>query len=136
MAENPNFQQLQSRPRLNTVAELREARQLKARPNLNDAVEEIVYLLWEDERFAELTDGVDDASCVEGSIAIDNTLAAMMIRDRAAKSDAGAMVAKASLGAIVKSMNIVLRRHNQSRKQRRYTVGGKIVPPDDDRTGE
>ena len=86
--------------------------------NLNDRVEEIHRALVEDENYLRLLYAVHDKQAIEGSLAVDNMMAARMIRDKA-KGAGDLDVAHEKLTTIVKALNVVLRRYNISRKQRR-----------------
>ena len=61
--------------------------QVKAERSLNDIVEDIHRdLVNESEQYRSYLRAVYDAHAVEGSLAADNTLAAMLIRDRARRT--------------------------------------------------
>lgn len=105
-------------------------RHIKAERTLNDLVEDIHrQLVNESERYRALLRATYDAHAVEGSLSMDNALAAMMIRDKA--KDIGSEVAGEKLAIINMALGVVLRRYKASRKQRRNTVGGEQVPTDD-----
>ena len=104
-------------------------RSIKVDRTLNDLVEELHKRLWgKDEEYRRLLFAVYDEQAVEGSLAADNTLAAQKLRQVAEQINSPAT--KEKLGSIVKALNIVLRRYNQSRKERRNKVGGEIIPPE------
>jgi len=106
-------------------------RQIKAERTLNDLVEDIHRaLVNENPKYRAYLRATYDEHAVEGSLSADNTLAAMIIRDRAKDSEVYAEVAQEKLAIINMALGVVLRRYGASRKQRRNTVGGKIVPPD------
>jgi hypothetical protein len=102
-------------------------RQIKAERTLNDLVEDIHRVLVnEDKDYRAYLRAVYDAHAVEGSLAADNILAAMIIRDKA-KELGSTEVAGEKLAIINLALNVVLRRYNKSRKQRRNTVHGELV---------
>jgi hypothetical protein len=101
-------------------------RHIKVERTLNDLVEDIHRILVEDEHYRALLRAVYDAHAVEGSLAADNILASMMIREKA--KEMGSEVAKEKLAIINLALSVVLRRYHASRKERRNTVGGEIVP--------
>ena len=103
---------------------------MKAERTLNDHVEDIHRALVSNERYTGLLRAVYDAHAVEGSLSADNTLAAMMIREKAAELN-NVEVMHEKLAVINSALNIVLRRYKASRKQRRHMVGGRIIPDDD-----
>jgi hypothetical protein len=94
---------------------------------INDLVEDIhTVLVDKSPEYVGYLDAVYDEQAVEGSLATDNTLAAMLIRDEAKKRNVP-RVADAKLATIVKALNIVLRRYGVSRNERRNMVVGEIV---------
>ena len=101
-------------------------RKVKLDRTLNDEVESVHSRLCEDEAYVRLLDAVYDEQAVEGSLAADNTLAAMKIRDLARKISSP--VANEKLATISKAMSVVLRRYGLSRKERRYQIDGQVVP--------
>lgn len=103
-------------------------RVIKAERTINDLVEDIHRDLLENAHYRALLNAVYDEQAVEGSLSADNTLAAMMIRDKA-KRDSSEL-AKEKLATISKALGVVLRRYKQSRKQRRNMVAGEEVPGD------
>jgi hypothetical protein len=109
------------------------ARKVKSSRTLNDHVEDIHRALWDtNPDYCRLLEAVWDSDAVEGSLAIDNSLAAMMLRD-AAKEVPGNMAAGKKLDTLVKSLNVVLRRYENSRRERRDTVSGqRVLNPNDD----
>lgn len=116
-----------------TVADFRNHRKLKSSRTLNDMVEEIHLMLYEDDDYQRFLYAVYDEQAVEGSLAADNIMAAGMIRDKAAKVDkfhpllTGNDGKPEKLATISKALGVVLRRYNQSRRDRRDTVGGEVV---------
>lgn len=113
-----------------SVIEMQGRRLTPLKRLLNDMVEELHCKCYESEKYRIYLDGVWDEQCVEGSLAADNFKAAEMIRDRATKDSSP--VAHEKLATIVKSLGIVLKRYGLSRKERRQTVSGEIVPNNDD----
>lgn len=104
-------------------------RTLKSERTLNDLVEDIHRILVnENDEYRELLRATYDAHAVEGSLAADNVLASIMIRDKA--KEMGSEVATQKLAIINLALGVVLRRYNASRKQRRNTVGGQEVAPE------
>lgn len=115
-------------PRLpETVTDFREHRKLKSDRTLNDMVEELHLLLYEDDTYHRFLYAVYDEQAVEGSLSADNIMASELIRERAEKLDKAHPLTKEKLATISKALGVVLRRYNQSRKDRRDTVGGEKV---------
>jgi hypothetical protein len=106
-------------------------RSIKAERTLNDMVEDIHRTLVENEKYRALLRATYDAHAVEGSLAMDNCLAAMMIREYAIEQEIKD-VASEKLAIVNLALGVVLRRYKASRKQRRNTVGGEIIPNDND----
>lgn len=105
-------------------------RQIKAERTLNDMVEDIHRVLTnESAQYRAYLRATYDAHAVEGSLAADNVLAAMMIREKAVKMGS-TEVAEEKLAIINLALGVVLRRYNKSRKQRRNMVGGEEVRSD------
>jgi len=103
-------------------------RQIKAERTLNDLVEDIHReLVNESEDYRAYLRAVYDAHAIEGSLSADNTMAAILIRDKA-KADGTTDVAKEKLAVINMALGVVLRRYNASRKQRRNELHGEQVP--------
>jgi hypothetical protein len=111
-----------------SLADFKQKRLLKTGRSFNDQLEDIVVELYDDKKFQDLMKGVWDEECVEGSVPADNFSAAELIRVLARKKDEESDVAKAKLATIVKALNVVMRRYGESRKERRMTVHGEIVP--------
>jgi len=107
-----------------------EERSLKSEPTLNDIVEQLHWKLISNKQYRSYLEAVWDEDAVEGSLSADNLKAAEMLREVAQKDD-GNIVGTKKLATIVKSMNVVLRRYHKSRKERRHTVGGEVVIPND-----
>ena len=103
---------------------------MKTERTLNDMVEDIHRVLVnEDEKYRAYLRAVYDAHAIEGSLAADNVLAAMIIRDNA-KDTGVSDVANEKLAIINLALNVVLRRYHASRKQRRNMIAGEEVPND------
>jgi hypothetical protein len=121
------------------VAKLREApplperieeweRFIKAERTLNDLVEDVHRILVnENAKYRGYLRATYDAHAVEGSLAADNVLAAIMIREKAIEIG-NTEVAAEKLAIINLALGVVLRRYHASRKQRRNRVGGEEVP--------
>jgi hypothetical protein len=102
-------------------------RKIKTERTLNDHIEDLHLMLWNDsEDYRRFLEAVWDSDAVEGSLAIDNVKAAELLREKA-RTIAGHIVGTKKLDTIVKSLGVVLRRYEFSRKERRHTVEGKIV---------
>lgn len=114
-----------------TVDEFRAKRKSPPRQNLNDIVEEYHLALFEDEEYNKLLYAVYDEQAVEGSLSADNIMAARVLRQRAEELG-NEFLKKEKLATISKCLGVVLRRYNESRKERRYTVHGEVVPPPDE----
>ena len=125
-----NEQHLPGAPLPGSVVELQARRLMPIKRLLNDMVEELHTKCYESESYRSYHEGVWDEQCVEGSLAADNFKAAEAIRDRAKKD--GSPVAHEKLATIVKSLGIVLKRYGLSRKERRQTVDGQLVPSNEE----
>lgn len=106
--------------------EFRDSVQRNAPPNLNDYVERVHLILIKDGSYLAYLEAIYDEDAIEGSLAADNLEAARLIRNYA-RSKAIPQIANRKLATIVKALNIVLRKHGTSRKERSVTLGGKIV---------
>jgi hypothetical protein len=113
-------------PLPNSVPKLLAKRILKHERTLNDQIEDILVQLYDDVELQRYLNAVYDEDAVEGSLAIDNGEAARIIRNWAQKNDRSEVAGK-KLATIVKSMNTVLRRYEESRRERRDKVRGEIV---------
>jgi hypothetical protein len=102
---------------------------MQTQRTLNDMVEETHLQLIEDDKYRDYLNAVWDEQAVEGSLSADNIMAATMIRTKAVKMG-NAILAREKLATISKSLGVVLRRYEFSRKQRRNTVGGEVVRDD------
>jgi len=95
---------------------------------LNDKVEVIHNRLRENDKYARYLYAVYDEQAEEGSLSADNVMAALMIRQAAKKENGEEEVASQKLATINKALGVVLRRYHLSRKERRNTIGGEIIP--------
>jgi len=105
-------------------------RKLKSGLTLNDHVEAVYLILWnESADFRAFLEAVWDSDAIEGSLSIDSTMAAMLLREKAKALD-GNPAGKKNLDTLKKSLSVVLNRYGISRKERRHTVHGQVVPAD------
>ena len=123
---NEDKQRLPVKPLPGSVIAMQAGRRTPFVRLLNDMVDELHNKLFENGKYKLFLEGVWDEQCIEGSLAADNFKAAEMIRDQAVKENSP--VAREKLATIVKSLGIVLKRYGISRKERRQTVDGEIVP--------
>jgi hypothetical protein len=100
-----------------TRRDLEASRVLKARPTILDQVEPIVVALWEDDNFKKLVDAIVDSDAVEGSLEIDDTMAAMTIRQYARDHHIVA-VENHNLHTLRHAFRLVCKRYGVGRKQR------------------
>jgi hypothetical protein len=101
-----------------TVAAFMEQRKNPTQKNLNDHVESIHLVLYEDDEYRLFLDAVHNEQAVEGSLIADDFEAARMIRAKARDMGNG-YIAALKLATIVKALQVVLRRYNATRKYRR-----------------
>jgi hypothetical protein len=127
MAQATQLREVSPPPLPTRTEDLLAQRKLKAKRTINDHVEDVIVNLWEDKTFMKLLDGVYDSMTVEGSMDVDDVMAANMIRQEAKKNNKDEL-ANQKLDAIVRAMRVVLRRYGQGRKERRDTMGGEVVP--------
>jgi len=105
-------------------------RKIKHGLTLNDHVEAVHLMLWEDSpEYRAFLEAVWDSDAVEGSLSIDSTMAAQLLREKAKTID-GNPAGKKNLDTLKKSLGVVLNRYGNSRKERRHTVHGQVVPTD------
>lgn len=105
-------------------------RHVKSERTLNDMVEDIHRVLVdESEKYRRYLQAVHDVHAVTGSLAFDNCKACEMIKDKA-KELGYTEVAVELEGVINLALGVVLRRYHASRKQRRYTLRGEMVSPE------
>lgn len=101
---------------------------LKTERTINDEVEDIHRMLVKEPQYRAYLWATWDEQAVEGSLSADNTMAAQMIRDKAKALADDHPLTKEKLATISKSLGVVLRRYHASRKERRQTVSGEVVP--------
>ena len=109
-----------------SVADLEAMRKVFHQPTLNDRVDTIHMQLWANDEYRKYLDAVYDEDAVEGSLATDNTFAALMIRQHA-KVIGDTYVQNKKVHTIVKALNVVLRRLRISRAERAREVAGQVV---------
>lgn len=93
-----------------------ELRQSAKGFTLSDIVEGIHLSLYDKPEYRALLDAVSKEQSVEGTPQIDNVMAAQMIREAGISNP---VIAGATLHAINKALNVVMRRYGSSRKERR-----------------
>ena|SRR5215831_9908590 len=104
-------------------------RQIKAERTLNDMVEEIHRMLVNGSaEYRAYLRAVYDQHAVTGSLSFDNCKACELIHAKAKELEAYNEVAEEKLAVINLALGVVLRRYKASRKQRRNTLGGVVVP--------
>lgn len=84
---------------------------------LHDRVESIYLALYENEEFRRLREPVYREQSIEGDLRDDDVCAARMVRDEA-KRNGDLMVAKEKLAVIRRSIMVVEKRYNATRRQR------------------
>lgn len=94
--------------------------------NINDEIEKLHAILWNNDDYYALLDAVSDADAMEGSTFCDDVCAAQMIKALAAESG-NSYIATKPLAAIVIALRVVLRRYELSRSQRREKLAGLHV---------
>jgi hypothetical protein len=115
-------------PLPDTVREFMAHRKNDSKRTLNDQVEEIHLSLYEtNDKYTEFLYAVYDEQAVEGSLAADNIMAAEIVRTKATQIK-NVEVSRQKLATIWKSLSVVLRRYGFSRKERRDSLHGEIVP--------
>lgn len=112
-------------------------RLIQSERNLNDHVDDLhVELFEEGTEYYSLLEPVFNSQAVNGSLSADDFRAAQIILGLAKeKHPAATQVAKQNIETIKRSLHVVWRRYNISRKQRRTTVHGQ-TGPDEDNGGE
>jgi hypothetical protein len=138
-------------PLPSTISDLLALRIGKVIRTLNDEVETVLKLIYADdspldpndpdsitvaENFKQYIWATRDSEAKEGSLGADNFTAARILRDYARDVAKNVLVAKQNLATLNHTMNVVLRRYQQSRKQRRNMLGGQSVPPDENNGGD
>lgn len=101
-----------------TVDDLINQRKSKKKQTLNDQVESHHLSLYEQPEYQRFLDAVWMANAIEGSLFVDDIMACEMIRHHA-RETGNRYVATQPLAAIRRSLLVVLRRYNISRKERR-----------------
>jgi hypothetical protein len=125
---NPNIQLQPAPPLPENIDDW--VRQIKAERTINDLVEDIHRVLVnESPEYRAYLRAVHDAHAVTGSLSFDNCKACEMIQAKAVQIGS-TDVAEEKLAVINLALGVVLRRYKASRKQRRNTVGGQVVPPE------
>jgi hypothetical protein len=103
--------------------------------SINDLVNDIHVVLWDSEPregekpYRDYLYALHDSQAVEGSLSADNHEAARAIRSYAQEHKI-AGVRDENIATINKALNVVLRRFQLSRKQRRNMIHGEVVPDD------
>lgn len=115
-----------------TNEEWNNLRHIKHERTLNDMTEDVHRALMNENHadYKKYMYAVWDEQAEEGSLAADNLEAAAIIRVKAERMGF-AELARQKKTVIVKSLNVVLRRYHQTRKERRQMVAGEVVPTDD-----
>ena len=108
-----------------TQAELLAMRKAMREPTLNDHIDDLHVILWNDPSYRRALDSVYDEDALEGSLSADNFVAATKLRDYAVAHN-NAHVEHRKLATIVKSLAVVLRRYGITRKERSLTLGDEI----------
>jgi hypothetical protein len=100
---------------------------------LNDYVDDLhVELFEEGTEYYSCLEAVFNSQAVNGSIGADDFRAAQIIKALAEeKGPAATQVSKQNIETIKRSLHVVWRRYNISRKQRRTTVHGQATPDDE-----
>jgi hypothetical protein len=101
-------------------------RKIKVLPNPNDMIDEMLPRLWLIPEYREFIAAVYNEEAVTGSTEYDDCRAAMIIKDMA-KQEGNHFLASMKEKAIARHHNVVLRRSNISRDQRRRTVSGDMI---------
>jgi hypothetical protein len=122
-----DVEKLRAIPLPSTREELLARKTMTSRLTLNDYVDQIHIVLWEKGTpYYKLLDAVYDEDAVEGSLAIDNSKAAEMIRAYAEENKIPEVATK-KLATLVKALNVVLRRYHMTRQERAVSIGGEAV---------
>jgi hypothetical protein len=94
---------------------------------LNDAVAEIHVTLWSTAPdYRGLLNAVHDEDSVEGSLACDDYVAAVMIRNFA-RGTGNLHVKNKKLATIIRALHVVMMHHGISREERANIVGNEIM---------
>jgi hypothetical protein len=104
-------------------------RKIKSERTLNDLVEDVHRILVnESDEYRAYLRATYDKHAITGSLSFDNCKACEMIKAKA-KEIGNTEVADEFLAVINMALGVVLRRYNATRKQRRNTLAGREVPP-------
>jgi hypothetical protein len=109
---------------------------LKREPSINDQVQSVHKSLIPNPEYRALLRATTNPQALEGSIASDNNMAALMIREKAKVMpemdliNGDANNERANLQTIIIALNVVLNRYGLGRKQRKNLVGGEQAPSD------
>ena len=115
---------------------------LKRQPSINDQVQQVHKTLIPNAEYRRVLRATTNPQAYEGSIASDNNVAAMMIREQAKTMpemdliNGDANNDRASLQSIIIALNVVLNRYGLGRKQRKNLVGGEQAPSNGDENGD
>ena len=119
-AAQSESQEAAVRPLPGNTAALIEQRKSKKSYTMNDMVERHHLALYDRDEYQALLEAVYSEQALEGSLLADDFEASRMIREYARESGDG-YVAKQKLDTIRKSLGVVLRRYNITRKERRVS---------------
>lgn len=108
-----------------TRGDLLNQRKLKSKRTINDLVEDILVRLWDDESFMKLVEAIYDSQAIEGSMADDDVMAAIMIRDQARK-DGYMEVAEQNVHTVKLAMRVGLKRYGIGRHERYEQVNPQL----------
>lgn len=106
---------------------LKQNRKKVLLPSLNDAVDTIHETLLDDEAYIRLLEPVYNPEAVNGSLIVDDVMAAQMIKAYASEHG-HEVVRRNNLTAIMRAMHTVWRRWNLDRKSRRNSDHGEPGP--------
>lgn len=131
---NENIRAIQPRqpPALpETVEALLGMRKGTPHRTLNDEVESYHVKLWPNAEYRRFFKAVRNSQAVEGGTDEDDQEAARMIRSLA-QSEGNALVANENLHTIKLALHVVMRRYQLDRKTRANTLGGEVVPGEEE----
>lgn len=113
-----------------TREDLLKRKTMAGGPNLNDDIDRLHVILWDNPAYRRFLEGVFDADTVEGSKQADDFEAAAIIREYCKKpeNDAYAYIGQKNKQTLVRHLHVVLRRYHMTRAERAQTVAGEIVP--------
>jgi hypothetical protein len=104
-------------------------RKVQVEPNLNDLVDMVHLVLYDDAEYKRLLHAVHHSQAVTGRLAFDDYKLAERVMDQAKEMDLVGITSE-NFGTIHSSLQVVLRRYGLSRSERRVTVGGQKVAPE------